>query len=98
MADAPRASYLAARAYEALGEDEKAFAGYQRTLEKYPKIGNYDEILQHQFAIAGRFLGGKWFKLWGYIPFFPSMDKTADMYAKIVKNGAYSEVAPQAQL
>jgi outer membrane assembly lipoprotein YfiO len=26
------------------------------------------------------------------------MEKTADMYAKIVKNGPYSEVAPQAQL
>jgi len=26
------------------------------------------------------------------------MERTADMYEKIVKNGPYSEVAPQAQL
>ena len=34
----------------------------------------------------------------GYVPFFPSMDKTAGMYEKVIKNGPYSEVAPQAQL
>jgi outer membrane protein assembly factor BamD len=95
---APQAQYLAGRCLEAEGDDEKAFNEYQKILEKNPKFTNYDEILQRQYAIANQFLAGKWFKLWGYIPFFSSMEKTADMYAKIVKNGPYSEVAPQAQL
>jgi len=95
---APQAQFLVAQSYAALGEDEKAFTEYQKTLEKYPKIISYQEILQRQYEIANRFLAGKWFKLWGYIPFFPSMDKTAEMYTKIVKNGAFSDVAPQAQL
>ena len=95
---APQAQYLLGRCYEAQGKDEKAFSEYQKLLEKHPKISNYQDILQRQYIITDRFLAGKWFRLWGYIPFFPSMERTADMYAKIVKDGAYSDVAPQAQL
>jgi outer membrane protein assembly factor BamD (BamD/ComL family) len=93
-----QAQYLAGRCLEELGDDEKAFNEYQKLLEKHPKLPNYEEVLKRQYQIAGKFLGGKWFKLWGYIPFFRSMEKTADMYAKIVKNGPYSDIAPQSQL
>jgi outer membrane protein assembly factor BamD (BamD/ComL family) len=95
---APRAQYLVGRCYEATGKDEKAFAEYQKVIEKQPKIDNYQEIVQRQYQIANKYLAGKWFKLWGYIPIFSSMDKTSDMYQKIVKNGPYSDVAPQAQM
>jgi len=95
---APEGQYLVARCYEAKGKDEKAFKEYQKVLEKQPKFAKYDEILQRQYEIANKYLAGKWFKLWGFIPISSSMDKTADMYSKIVKNGPYSEVAPQAQL
>ncbi len=95
---APQAQYLVGRSYEARGKDEKAFKEYQRLLEKQPKSANYDEILQRQYAIANKFLAGKWFKLWGVVPFFSSMEKTSDMYDKIVKNGPYSDVAPKAQM
>jgi outer membrane protein assembly factor BamD len=95
---APQGQYLVGRCYEAQGKAEQAFKEYQKVLEKYPKINNYEEILGRQYQIANLYLAGKWFKLWGYIPIFSSMDKTADMYEKVVKNGAYSEVAPQAQM
>lgn len=95
---APQAQYLMGRCYEAQKQDEKAFKEYQKVVEKYPKIENCQEILQRQFEIANRFLAGQWFKLLGYIPFFPSMDRTAEMYKKIVGNGPYSDIAPQAQL
>lgn len=95
---APQAQYLLARCLETRGNDEKAFKAYQDLLVHYPKADNYDEILKRQFLIANRFLGGQWFKIWGYIPFFPSMDKTIKLYEQIIKNGAYSEVAPQAQM
>src|ERR1041384_4238847 len=95
---APQAQYLVGRCYEAKGQDEKAFKEYQKVLEKQPKSANFEEIVQRQFGIANKYLAGKWFRLWGYIPIFPSMDKTAQMYDKIVKNGPYSELAPQAQL
>ena len=95
---APQAQYLMARCYEAGSQDERAFKAYQDLLVRYPKIENYNEIVQRQFAIANQFLAGQWFKLWNYIPIFPSMDKTIKMYEQIIKNGAYSEVAPQAQM
>jgi outer membrane protein assembly factor BamD (BamD/ComL family) len=96
--NAPQAQYLLARSYEAKGQDERAFKAYQRLIEKYPKVDNYDEVVKRQFAIANRFLEGQWFKLWNVVPAFPSMDKTVGLYEKIIKNGPYSEVAPQAQL
>ena len=95
---APRAQYILGRTYEGRRKDEKAFKEYQKVLEKYPKLSNYDEVMKRQYDITTRFLNGQWFKIWGYIPFFPSMDKTADMYAKIIKNGPYSEIAPDAQM
>lgn len=95
---APEAQFLIGRCYEARRQDERAFKEYQKFLEKYPKAEKFEEALQRQHAIALRFLGGQWFKLWGYIPFFPSMSKTAEMFDKIVRNGPFSPVAPEAQL
>lgn len=95
---APKAQYLVGRSLEAQHKDEKAFKAYQKVIEKYPKVEQYEEVLSRQYGIANRFLGGQWFKLWGIIPFFPSMDKTSDMYTKIIKNGPYSGVAPEAQM
>lgn len=95
---APPAQYLMAKCLEARGKDEKAFKAYQALLEKYPKSVNYEEVLQRQYEIANRYLDGKRFRLWGYVPLFPSMEKTSEMYEKVIKNGPYSGVAPQAQL
>jgi outer membrane protein assembly factor BamD len=95
---APDAQYLLGRSLEATGRDEAAFKAYQNIIEKYPLSSRYDDVLTRQYAIADRFLGGQWFKLWGYIPFYPSMDRTADMFDKIVNNGPYSKIAPHAQL
>jgi outer membrane protein assembly factor BamD len=95
---APEAQYLVGRSYEERDLDEKAFKAYQQLIEKYPKSTNYNEVVERQYGIANRYLAGQWFKLWGYIPFFPSMDKTVQMYEKLLKNGPYSEVAPNAQM
>jgi outer membrane protein assembly factor BamD len=95
---APRAKYLVGRCLEANGKDEMAFNAYQVIIEQYPKSSEYEDVLWRQYAIASRFLGGEWPKLWGYIPYPLSMDQPADMFDKIVKNGPYSGVAPHAQL
>jgi outer membrane protein assembly factor BamD len=95
---APRAAYLVGRCFEMQHKDEAAFNAYQQIIEKYPKSGQFNEVLWRQYDIADRFLGGEWFKLWNLIPLYPSMDETADLYGKIVKSGPYSDVAPHAQL
>jgi len=94
-----RAEYLIGRCLEHQHKDEAAFNAYQNIIQKYPKSGEYNEVLWRQYAIANRFLGGEWFRVcWNLIPLYPSMDKTAKLYKQIVDNGPYSEVAPHAQL
>jgi len=95
---APKAQYLMARCYEERRQDEKAFNAYQAMLDKYARSADAKDVQQRQFAIAVRYLKGQRFKLWGYIPFLPSMDKTADMFAKIVRYGPYGELGPPSQM
>jgi outer membrane protein assembly factor BamD len=94
---APDAEYFIGRSLEMTGRDEAAFNAYQTIIEKYPRSTHYEEVLWRQYGIASRFLGGEWFRLWGFIP-YPSMDQTAQMFDKVVNNGPYSDVAPHAQL
>jgi outer membrane protein assembly factor BamD (BamD/ComL family) len=95
---APKAQYLEARCYEELKKDEYAFNAYQTLLDRYSKAADVKDVQHRQFVIALRFLHGQWFKLWGYIPFFPSMDKTADMFEKIVRYGPYGDLGPPSQM
>jgi outer membrane protein assembly factor BamD len=95
---APQGQYLLGRCHEAKEQDEAAFKAYQKLIERYPKVSNYDEIILRQMAIANRYLAGQWFRVFGYLPLFPSMDKTIKLYEQIIKNGPYGEAAPQAQL
>ena len=95
---AAKGQYLIARCYEARKQDEKAFNAYQALLDRYGKSADVADVQHRQFVIALRFLHGQWFKLWGYIPFFPSMDKTAGMFEKIVHYGPYGELGPAAQM
>jgi len=95
---ASQAQYLLGRCHEAKGEDERAFDAYQKLIERYPKVPNYDEVILRQMAIANRYLAGQGFKLFNVVPWFASMEKTIKLYEKIIKNGPYSEVAPQAQV
>jgi len=95
---APRAEYLVGRCLEFKHKDEAAFNAYQNIIQKYPKSDEFNEVLLRQYEIANRFLAGEWFRLWNTIPIYPSMDETAKLYTKIVNNGPYSEIAPQAQL
>jgi outer membrane protein assembly factor BamD (BamD/ComL family) len=95
---APEAQYLLGRCYEEKGFLEKAFKTYQELIEKHPKSAQYEEVLERQFQIAGQYLDGRWFRLWNYLPIYPSMDRTARMYDQIVGNGPYSSVGPKAQM
>lgn len=95
---APEAQYLVGRCHEIRKQDEKAFKAYTKLLRSYPNTTNVNDVLERQYEIAGRFLAGQWFKLWGVIPFFPSMEKTAALYQDIVNFGPYSVVGPDSQM
>lgn len=95
---APQAQELVAKSYDSKGDPQRAFKEYQKLVEKYPMRADYEKVAQQQYGIANQFLDGKWFKLWGLIPYPASMDRVAAMYENIVKNGPFSEIAPEAQL
>jgi outer membrane protein assembly factor BamD len=94
---APQAQYLVGRCYEARKMDEKAFKEYQKVIEKHPRSEKLPDVLNRQYEIANRFLDGQWYKLWN-IPLYPSMERTAGLFQKIVTNAPFSEIAPDAQL
>ena len=95
---APMAQYVLGRSYEATGDDEKAFNAYAKLLKDYPKSENVNDVLKRQYLICHRFLGGQWFKLWGFIPAFSSMEKTAKMFQSLSDSAPFSQVGPHAQL
>ena len=95
---AAEAQYLVARCLEADGNDEKAFAEYQKMFDTYPKSDKLKDVFKRQYEIGLRYLNGQRFKIWGVIPFMANMDKTAGLFEKIVETGPYSDVAPHAQL
>lgn len=95
---AAQAQELVAKSYDAKGNSERAFKEYQKLVTKYPMQADFEEVARQQYGLATQHLDGKWFKLWGVIPYPPSMDRVAGMYEDIVKNGPFSEVAPEAQM
>ena len=95
---APQAQYMVGLAYEAEHEDERAFKEYQKVFDNYPRSDKLGDVVRRQYQITLRFLAGQRFKLWGWIPLFSDMDKTAGMFEKIVASGPYSAVGPSAQL
>ena len=95
---APGAEYLIGRCLEVKHRDEPAFNAYQAIIQKYPSSDDYREVLWRQYFIANRYLDGEWFRLWGLIPLYRSMDETAKLFSTIVTNGPYSDVAPHAQM
>jgi len=95
---APNAQFLIAQCYEAKRHDERAFKEYQKLIDRYPRCPLRETALQRQMQIANRFLAGQRFKLFGLIPTFPSMSRTADLFQTIVTNAIFSDIGIQAQL
>ena len=75
------AEYLIGRCLEMSGKDEAAFNAYEAIINKYPHSESYEDVLWRQYEIANRFLGGEFFRLWGTIPLYRSMDETASCSA-----------------
>ncbi len=79
-----------------LGYLYKGFKEYQNLLDKHPNSPYFDTVLQRQFEIADRFLAGEKHKVWRF-KIFPALDKAAEIYSQVVKNGPYSKLGPLAQ-
>ncbi|MBU6411376.1 MAG: tetratricopeptide repeat protein [Verrucomicrobia bacterium] len=94
---APRAQYLMGQSLEMQNRDQLAFIAYQTIVQKFPSSPAYHAVLWRQFDIANRFLNGEFFRIWGILPLYRSMDQTAALFGQVVTNGPYSDIAPYAQ-
>ncbi len=75
----------------------KAFLSYQKVVDSYQGFDKFDELIQRQYKIGNLFLAGERVKFL-FIKTFPSMDRTVEIYEKVIKNAPYSDIAPSAQM
>lgn len=95
-ASAQDARFGLAECYAAIGYHYRAFQEYQELIKKHPNTPHFDAVLQRQFEIGNLFLAGERQKAWG-VRWFPSLDRAVEVYEQVVKNGPYSDVAPESQ-
>jgi len=93
---APKAQIKVAELYQELGDSEKAFEAYGKYLSSYPRGEDFDIAVESQFGLASSFLEGERRKVFG-VKTFPSMQKAAEMFDKILKNAPYSKWAALSQ-
>ena len=93
---APEAQYRVGKIMEDQGDFYNAFQAFQKMVTKYPSSDYFSQALNEQYRIANLFLAGKPQRIWK-IPVGPSMQRTIEMYQRIIKNAPYGDYAPQCQ-
>ena len=93
---APEAQYRVGKILEDEGDFYTAFQAFQKMVTKYPSSDYFEQALNEQYRIANLYLAGEPQRIWK-IPVGPSMDRTIEMYQRIIKNAPYGDYAPQCQ-
>src|SRR5271170_2805426 len=93
---APEAQYRLGKIMEDEGDFYNAFGAFQKMVTKYPSSDYFEQALNEQYRIANLYLAGEPQRIWK-IPVGPSMERTIEMYERIIKNAPYGTYAPQCQ-
>src|SRR5271154_6683912 len=93
---APEAQYRVGKILEDEGDFYTAFQAFQKMVTKYPSSEYFDQALDEQYRIANLYLAGEPQRIWK-IPVGPSMERTIELYERIIKNAPYGTYAPQCQ-
>jgi outer membrane protein assembly factor BamD len=93
---APEAQYRVGKILEDEGDFYNAFTAFQKMVTKYPSSDYFSQALNEQYRIANLYLAGEPQRIWK-IPVGPSMQRTIEMYERIIKNAPYGDFAPQCQ-
>jgi outer membrane protein assembly factor BamD len=93
---APEAQYRVGKILEDEGDFYNAFQAFQKMVTKYPSSDYFPQALNEQYRIANLYLAGEPQRIWK-IPVGPSMQRTIEMYQRIIKNAPYGDYAPQCQ-
>lgn len=93
---ASKAQYYAGLCYENMGKFYIAFQNYQKAIDNFPHIENIDEIIARQFNIANLYAVKDSPKVLG-TDIMTSLDRSIEIYKKVVDNAPYGKLAEEAQ-
>jgi outer membrane protein assembly factor BamD len=93
---APEAQFRIGKIMEDEADFYTAFQAFQKMVQKYPSSTYFEQALGEEYRIANLYLAGEPQRIWK-IPVGPSMEKTVEMYGRIIKNAPYGTYAPDCQ-
>ena len=93
---ASKAQYYAGLCYENMNKFYIAFQNYQKAIDNFPHIENMDEIVAREFNIANMFAVKESPKVLG-TDILTSLDRSIEIYKKVVDNAPYGRLADEAQ-
>jgi len=93
---APEAQFRVGKILEDEADFYNAFQAFQKMVTKYPSSEYFDQALNEQYRIANLYLAGEPQRIWK-IPVGPSMERTIEMYQRVIKNAPYGTYAAQCQ-
>lgn len=93
---ASKAQYYEGLCYENMNKFYIAFQNYQKAIDNFPHIENMDEIVAREFNIANMFAVKESPKVLG-TDILTSLDRSIEIYKKVVDNAPYGRLADEAQ-
>ncbi|MDD5422316.1 MAG: tetratricopeptide repeat protein [Candidatus Omnitrophica bacterium] len=93
---ASKAQYYAGLCYENMGKYYIAFQNYQKTIDNYPQIENLEEIIAREFNIGNIYESKDNPKVLG-TDIMTSLDRSVEIYRKVVDDAPYGRLADEAQ-
>ncbi|MBN2831617.1 MAG: outer membrane protein assembly factor BamD, partial [Candidatus Omnitrophica bacterium] len=93
--EASESQYYLGLIEEARGNLYEAYQAYQRLIDKYPFSERIKEVIEKQYNIADKFMGGYKRKAFGVT--LPVENPAVEIYTKVVENSTYGPFAPKAQ-
>lgn len=93
---AAKSQYYVGLSYENMNKYYFAFQNYQKTIDNFPHIDNIDEIIARQYNIANIYLSKDSPRLLG-TDIMTSLDRSIEIYKKVVENAPFGKLADEAQ-
>ncbi|MDP2927560.1 MAG: outer membrane protein assembly factor BamD [Candidatus Omnitrophota bacterium] len=94
-AEAAESQYYLGLTEEKQGKLYEAYQAYQMMVDKYPFSERIQEIIDLEYKIAERFMGGQKRKALGVT--LPVENPAIEIFGKVVENSTYGPLAPKAQ-
>ena len=73
----------------------EAYQAYQKVIDKYPFSERIQEVIEHEYKIAERFMTGEKRKAAGIA--LPVENPAIEIFTKVVENSSFGPLAPKAQ-